>query len=130
MLVWSKALSVDVPEMDEQHRRWIDLINQLEWAMTEGRGNDVIEAVSIEVFAFTKVHFADEEALLAARGYPTLEAHKALHRAFLAQLETIGKSAGLKSYRTAQTLNHLKGWLLAHVMEHDKAYGAFLNGAG
>ncbi len=35
------------------------------------------------ILDYTSFHFADEEKLLASRGYPKTEAHKALHLRFV-----------------------------------------------
>lgn len=39
---WSDKLSVGVQQMDMQHKRLVELINELYEAMNSGKGNDVL----------------------------------------------------------------------------------------
>jgi hemerythrin len=50
-LVWDKTLSVDVPEIDEDHRRLVDLFNILNRSVKQGDPSDYIEAVMDELIA-------------------------------------------------------------------------------
>lgn len=127
MIQWTQQLSVSVPEMDDQHKQWIELINRLDQAVCDGRGNDVVDTLVADLRAFTQWHFRDEEALLDRSGYPDTAAHKALHRAFLEQVDSLDRAAGLKSYKTTQILKLIQGWLVQHVTTHDKRYGDHIN---
>ena len=44
-LVWDRILSVGVDEVDEDHRRLLDLFNILNHAVTEGAAPEYVAAV-------------------------------------------------------------------------------------
>lgn len=129
MLQWSQQLSVLIPEMDDQHKQWVELINRLDQAICDGTGNDVLDGMVADVLAFAHKHFRDEEALMDRTGFPDTAAHKVLHKAFLDQVDALDRGAGLKSFKTTQFLKMLQGWLVQHVTVHDKRYGVHINPA-
>jgi len=53
LITWNAALSVGVKEIDDQHKKLIDLVNQLNDAMHAGKGRDVLGAVLAELVKYT-----------------------------------------------------------------------------
>src|SRR3954465_10144119 len=76
---WKEAYSVGIPQIDEQHKRLIGLINGLHAAMMQGTGNQALSTIFADLIRYTKEHFAFEEKMLATRGYSALAAHKQEH---------------------------------------------------
>ncbi len=60
-IAWTDELSVDIGEIDEQHKKLINMINDLSYAMSKGKGRDVIEAILVGLRDYTVEHFAHEE---------------------------------------------------------------------
>ena len=56
-LVWDRTLSVGVPEIDEDHRKLVDLFNLLNRAVTEGASRDYTEALVDELISCNVWHF-------------------------------------------------------------------------
>ncbi len=52
-IIWDKTLSVYVNEIDEDHRRLVELFNILNHSVIEGDGADYIEAVLEELISCT-----------------------------------------------------------------------------
>jgi hemerythrin len=48
-LIWDETLSVDVPEIDEDHRRLVDLSNILKRSVAQGDAANYREAVMEEL---------------------------------------------------------------------------------
>ncbi len=67
-LIWDKTLSVDVPEIDEDHRRLVELFNILNRSVVEGDATNYIEAVMEELISCTVWHFRHEERLMLKYG--------------------------------------------------------------
>lgn len=130
LLIWSSNYSVRVNSMDEQHRRLIDLINQLHDAVQHNNTSSVRIVLSALV-DYTRTHFADEECLMQTHNYPALTQHKAQHQKFTAQVIEVQKQflAG-KQDIGRDTLAFLKEWLINHIMATDKSYGQYLAGKG
>jgi len=52
-LVWDNILSVGIEEIDEDHRRLVNLFNILNHSVTEGDAPDYLEAVLEELISCT-----------------------------------------------------------------------------
>ena len=129
---WNSAFSVKVRKFDDQHKKLIDLINQLHDAMKAGEGDNVLGSVLRSLVDYTATHFDEEIKMMQANGYPDLAKHKAEHDKFVSQVLDIQKkfaSAG-NALLTLSTLSFLKDWLVKHIQGEDKKYGPFLNAKG
>lgn len=120
---WDGTLTLGIPSVDRQHKRLVDLINELYEAMKAGKGSSVMEKVIGELAAYTRTHFTFEEGLLEKAGYGSLAAHRLRHKAFVEQVETYAgqlKKGGLVS--TVLVTDFLSKWLKEHILVEDKAY--------
>ena len=72
-LVWDSTLSVHVKEIDEDHRRLVDLFNLLNRSVTEGEPRDYVEAILEELISCTVWHFSHEERLMLKYGYDEIQ---------------------------------------------------------
>ena len=79
-LKWGKILSVGVEEIDEDHRKLVDIFNVLNHAVAEGEAPDYLAAVLDELLNCTVWHFSHEERLMLKHRYPEMADHKAEHR--------------------------------------------------
>ena len=132
LIEWSNALSVGVPEMDQQHKRLVDMLNQLYDAMGQGKGDDVKNAILNDLIMYTKVHFASEERLMQTYGYPDFAAHKRLHDDLTAKAVQLKQKLDTGQMVASVMLSSfLKDWLKKHINQMDKKYGQFIcAGAG
>ena len=60
-LDWDDSLSVNVTEIDDQHKKLIGTLNDLYDAMDDGKGNDVLGKILKELTDYTVYHFQTEE---------------------------------------------------------------------
>jgi len=128
-LAWDDSWSVHVPVLDGQHKKLIELINNLYSAMREGAAASVMSNVVSELVAYTKSHFAAEEGLMRQRGYPELESHRKLHRDLTDRvLQLEGDLRAGRSVVTLQVMDFLKSWLRTHILGEDRRYIPFLAG--
>lgn len=126
-LVWDKTLSVDVPEIDEDHRRLVDLFNILNHAVAEGDSREYVDAVMEELISCTAWHFRHEERLMLKYGFPGALEHKAEHEELIAavraaqeKLQREGKAM------VGEDLQYLEHWLTGHILGTDQDLGAYL----
>jgi len=128
---WSNDLSVNVAEIDGQHRQLINMINELNDAMKQGRGKEVLNKTLTDLFAYAQKHFATEEGYFTKFGYPQAMSHKAKHTAFIEKVYDFKEEYGAgKLTLTLDVMNFLKDWLKNHIKGEDKKYGPFLNEKG
>jgi hemerythrin len=118
---WDLALCTGVEEIDRQHRRLVDCVNQLQRSSTTGGVIRLADAMD-ELLWYVTVHFATEENLMRQCAYPHLVAHIAEHRAFARDLKALmhenlvrDNSAKLVAFFDAWLENHLKGADMAYV---------------
>jgi len=124
---WKDAYSVDVAQIDQQHRKLIDLINTLHEAMAKGKGKEVVAPVLAELIAYCGSHFAAEERLFEASGYPDAAEHKEKHRKMTAKVLALQKDmqAGKKAI-SMDVMTFLEQWLDKHILGTDKNYSPYL----
>jgi len=131
VMEWSPAFSVKVKKFDDQHKKLIDLLNQLHDAMKAGQGNAMLGVVLQSLITYTATHFKEEEQVMQANGYPDLPQHKLEHEKLVKQVLDLQKkfqSGG--SVLTLTVMSFLKDWLTSHIQGVDKKYGVFLNAKG
>ena len=123
--------SVNIREIDEQHKKLVSLLNNLHEALMAGEGRQASERVLTELVTYTESHFATEERLMQRYHYPEYLEHKRKHEKMktkvLAYVEMF-KEEKLKT--TLELKTFLKSWLGKHIMQTDKKYGPFLNDKG
>ena len=82
---WSPMVETGVKEIDDQHRRLVGYVNELQSTRaTEDAGlvSEVLEAA----IDYTLYHFAFEECVLESINYPLTDAHKKVHEKFAGEL--------------------------------------------
>ncbi|MBI5055189.1 MAG: bacteriohemerythrin [Nitrospirae bacterium] len=130
-ITWNEEYSVNIKEIDTQHQKLIELINNLFDKMRIGRGKDVIGIILNELVNYTVYHFLTEEKLFQEHGYPEYMQHKKLHSDLTKQVKELkDKFDHGDIIVTARTLNFLNKWLIDHIMGEDKKYAPFLNSKG
>lgn len=130
-LVWKDEYSVGIKEMDNDHKKLINLINQLQTAVHYYTGREFEEKALDELVDYTKTHFKKEEQLLEDNNYAELEAHKELHQKFINKVNDFLEQYKQDSEVTINdTLEFLKDWLIKHINGTDKEYGKVLNKKG
>jgi len=131
LIQWNNSLSVNIAQIDRQHQDLVNMINELNAAMKEGRGKDAIGKIVKGLIDYTATHFATEERYFDQYGYPASAAHKQEHRDFVAKVTEFKQ--GFDEGRlglSISVMNFLGDWLRNHISGSDKEYGPFLNSKG
>jgi len=131
LMSWSDNLSVNIKEIDEQHKKLVGMVNDLHDAMKMGKGNDVTGKILTGLIQYVGTHFATEERLMKTHNYPDFVKHKAEHNNLTKKaIELQKQHQEGKSVLTIELMSFLKDWLSNHIMGRDKAYSPFFNGKG
>jgi hemerythrin-like metal-binding protein len=130
-LVWKDEYSVGIEEMDNDHKKLLNLINQLQTAVHYYTGKEFEEKALDELVDYTKTHFKKEEKLMEENDFADLEAHKLQHQQFIDKVSHFVEQYKKDSDITmVDTLKFLKEWLIKHINGTDKEYGKVLNEKG
>ncbi len=128
---WSDKYSVNINEIDNQHKKIINIINGLHYAMKEGKGREALASILQSLIDYTKTHFTDEERLMNINGYPEFSKHRAAHENLVKQvLDFQQKFKDGNIMVSLELAGFLKDWLSKHILETDKKYAPFLNSKG
>jgi hemerythrin len=131
IISWKDAYSVGISEIDRQHHKIIDLINQLNDAMTEGKGKAILGKILADLISYTHNHFKAEEKLFDQYEYPEAEEHKIKHQKMTEKVLDLQKQFKEKKISiTFEVMDFLQNWLDKHILGTDKKYGPYLNGKG
>lgn len=124
MIEWTPALSTGVALLDEQHKEIYQWLAELKSAADDERTLFGVYSLT-RLKHYTRAHFAAEEALMKASGYPGLAEHSAEHAKFCARLNELQlKSIGQDISR--DTVEFLTDWLTRHITRTDMAYVPYL----
>jgi hemerythrin len=129
LINWSEAFEVGIPEVDEQHKKLVAIVNALHEAMRKGQAREILGKALDEVVDYTVYHFATEERLFAEKEYPRAVAHKHLHDELTATAKKLRADvASGKSVISHEVMRFLRDWLQQHILSEDKQFGRFVNG--
>ena len=113
LLSWNDDYSVGIKEIDKQHMKLVDLVNELHEGMKSGKGKEVLGNILNELVKYTAFHFAHEEQLFDKYGYPETAAHKRQHKDLVDQVMVYKNNFDSgKSVLTLDLMNFLKDWLV------------------
>ncbi len=124
---WKDEYSVGIESIDRQHKKLLNLINQLQTAVDYSTGEEFEREALDELVDYTKTHFTYEEGLMKENDYPDFEPHKAQHEEMVAHVkETLSEYE--KDHDTAMNnaAKFLRKWLINHINGTDKQYSSFL----
>lgn len=126
-ITWDKSLSVDVEEIDEDHRRLVDLFNLLSHAVADSEADDYVEALLDELIACTLWHFRHEERLMVRYAYDGSALHKQEHKDLMTSVYELQRKFHQQSRQLgSDEIEYLAEWLTGHIMGQDMRLGFFL----
>jgi hemerythrin len=125
MIEWTQNLSTGVPVLDEQHKAIFQWLAELQNASVDQRTLFGVYVIT-RLKHYMREHFATEEAMMKAAGYPDLEQHQAEHALFRAKLEELQLKSISEDIST-DTVSFLNHWLTNHIAKSDTAYVPYLN---
>jgi len=123
LILWSEGYSVNHTEIDNQHKKLIELINRLYNIYLDQKHETEIKSVVDEIKKYAQYHFKTEENLFVLKKYKNSAEHIKLHQSFIEEFEDILKSYnGLSLVLTMKTMTFLQRWLTNHIIKEDKKY--------
>ena len=127
IITWDDSLSTGIPNIDNQHKKLVELINKVGEAMKNSKGNEILLDVLTELLNYTKTHFRYEEQYMESIKYPKLAEHKEVHKMVTDKVADLyEKVKSGKFVSTVQLSNLLKEWISTHILKVDMHYAKYL----
>jgi len=126
LVEWDQSFSVNHNEIDQQHKRWIEILNQLHDDLVNGSFDDLnkmtINALK-SMQEYANNHFEFEEQYLREIGYPKLVEHHRLHKDFDDNIYRYDNDIRQgHTVLNTEIITVLKDWLINHIQGADKDY--------
>ena len=127
-IVWSHILSVEVDEIDEDHRKLINIFNILNHSLREGEPPEYLAAVLAELINCTVWHFSHEERLMLKYGYAETQEHKVMHQRLIKSARDLQQDILQADKAVAdEHIQFLERWLTEHILTADMRLGSYLS---
>ncbi|MCC6524869.1 MAG: hemerythrin family protein [Polyangiaceae bacterium] len=127
LIPWDERYLVRVPEIDEQHRRLVGMINDFYDAVAAGTAHAAVGELLRGMVEYTKYHFTTEERLMRLHAAPDMAAHLAAHRHFTAKANDVAaRHARGALVVSLEITNFLRSGLTDHILTMYKDLGAFI----
>jgi hemerythrin len=128
---WNNLYGVNVRQIDQQHRRLVDMVNDLDDSIRTGNDDAVLKETLKKLLDYTAYHFVYEEKLLKQHDYSDLARHREEHNTLLWRvLDLRARYEAGEGVKASEVLDFLTQWLKNHILNSDKKYEAFLNFKG
>ncbi|MCK5520090.1 MAG: hemerythrin family protein [Candidatus Marinimicrobia bacterium] len=124
---WNDGLSIGIQNIDNQHKRLIEILNEL-YEANDSPDRELAAAACLRSMVnYAKEHFKDEEEYMEFINYPDLEHQKEEHKIFIAKIADYETAQTILSYTPFQDmLDFLKDWVINHIKGKDQEIGNFL----
>ncbi|MCA0239905.1 MAG: hemerythrin domain-containing protein [Proteobacteria bacterium] len=120
-LAWSEALALKQPRMDQTHREFVELLQQLDAAAADP-ARDLLPLVR-ELQSHTEAHFAQEERWMADIDFAAQNCHSLQHAQVLKVLAEVPRLLAEKDDRELGRVlsDELGKWFVVHAQTMDAA---------
>ncbi len=118
---WKQEHSIGIQEIDDQHKKLIEIIVSIERAIELQRGWREIVYGLVDLKVYAKRHFEFEEALMRMYGFNEAARHTEEHQYFFTRLAEI-ESKSIYDLAESELLKFLRDWLKNHILGEDRGY--------
>ena len=127
LLVWNDTYSVGIPSIDEQHKKILDMINELSLSLINKEDESRQVLVILKLASYTISHFRHEENIFDKYNYEETDEHKESHKKLIERVDDFQtRLTENKEDIGEELLGFLITWLLNHILLMDKRYMPFM----
>ena len=114
---WEDIFSVGNEQIDKQHQHLFRLGNEiLDADKNEGK------RYVMELFKYTKAHFAEEEEHMKEIGFTDYEEHVEMHNKLITDLSAVSERYSCTQENINNVATFLYNWLTKHIVNEDMKY--------
>ncbi|WP_456381692.1 bacteriohemerythrin [Persephonella sp.] len=131
LIEWSEELELGIPEIDQQHRKLVEMLNEFYTELEEGHQKEAVEHFLKNLEDYLHYHLDYEEKFMEEKGFPETDNHKKVHQMFK-NLYAEEKQRYLEGDSKAlrELVAFTFSWLFSHIMKTDKKYAEYLKERG
>ena len=120
---WTDEYSVNVTEIDDQHKKLFAMIDGYYQALANKEKTEALAELLDGLAQYAATHFSNEEKYFDQFGYEHSEAHKKAHADLVAKVSDIATRArqGVVVLNV-ELATFLKDWLNNHIKKSDTKY--------
>lgn len=127
---WKDDYSVNVKEIDNQHKHFVGIINQL-YEAVQNQATDKLDNILADLASYAEEHFSTEEKYFDQFNYENSAEHKEEHRKLKQKVsEFVNDKSDDKLGVCFNLLDFLEDWLVDHLAEQDQKYSKCFNDHG
>lgn len=127
LLDWDDNFSTRIAVVDEQHKKIVDLINEIYDELSNGSEAGRLDKLIKELIQCSQVHFKTEEDLFEKYKYPQSLEHIVEHQRFNVIMMNFHRDyLDGKIGAPIHIIDFITLWLKGHILEKDRAYVPFL----
>ncbi len=127
LITWRDSFIIDGSIIDLQHKKLIDLINELYSAFLEGKANNILAGIIEKLADYTIYHFKEEEDFFERVNYYRTDFHKKQHADFVQTVLDFKRKLKEQDVGLSyEIMNFLRDWLQKHILDADKKYVPYL----
>lgn len=126
-IIWKESFSIGIRVIDDQHRRLMEIINELYDAQRIGTSQFIMNGVINRLEDYTIYHFKLEEEMQSLNLYPNFNQHIEEHQEFIGKLSKFKQDSIRNNLLLSiKTIDFLKDWTINHILGSDREFGEYL----
>ena len=132
-LLWDEELNTGIPWIDNQHRKFLEIMNILLNSIIHEDDYHELEKSLKFLQNYVKAHFGTEEGLMQQHGFPGYMLQKKQHYYFNNRIEEfIGNLyiEGISRELAMKVAAELWKWFKGHIVKKDREFGEYLKNRG
>jgi len=130
-LSWKDEYAVNIAIIDEQHKKFVGIINDLYTIIQDKNCVDKLPKIFFQIAYFIDHYFIKEEIYFKDLKYPNFEQHKIAHNLFIDRIIQFQKEMETKKPGLCEDIYaYLLQWFNEHILKYDKEAVEYLKRSG
>jgi hemerythrin len=126
-IVWKDEYKVHVGVIDDHHKKFVDILNNLQKVLEKAPCAENISEVFFSLLNYAEHHLLQEEIYFKNYKYPGFQQHKDAHKSFLDRIAQFQEDYAAKRENVCLDLyRFLKQWFKEHILMYDREAVKFL----
>ena len=130
LVEWKDDFETGIPSADYEHRKLIELINELHEGLGDRPERQAVVSVLEEIMVRFSSHFRIEEDAMRERKYDEYHGHREAHERLLGEVRGVADAVAAGGDIPDGLRGRLESWFLAHFRGPDARLHKFLDRAG